>query len=136
MKTKYSIFLSPQSLSSLPQDASVLVAYSGGADSSALLHLLREDSLSKGYKLYAAHFNHQIRGDEATRDEKFCRATCERLNIPFYIGTADIPALAKENGNSIEAEAREQRYAFFETIMRENNISILVTAAPPQIIRP
>lgn len=128
MKNKYDIFLSPQSLASLNKDTSVLLAYSGGADSSALLHLLKEDSIKNGYKLHAAHFNHQIRGDEANRDAEFCKKACEKLDIPFHLGTADIPSLAKENGNSIESEARERRYAFFEKVMRENNISILVTA--------
>lgn len=128
MKNKKDIFTSPQQLASLPKDTPVLLAYSGGADSSALLHLLKEDSITNGYKLYAAHFNHQIRGDEAERDAEFCKKACELLNIPFCLGTADIPALAKENGNSIETEAREQRYAFFENVMRENTIPVLVTA--------
>lgn len=128
MKNKNAIFLSPQALSSLSQDASVLVAFSGGADSSALLYMLKEDSLAKGYKLFAAHFNHQIRGIEADNDADFCKKTCEALNIPFFLGTANVPSLAKARGNSIESEAREQRYTFFEKVMRENNIPILVTA--------
>ena len=129
MKNKSNIFYtSPQTLASLSQDTSVLLAFSGGADSSALLHLLKEDSQNKGYKLYAAHFNHQIRGDEAERDAAFCKNTCELLDIPFFIGSADVPSLANKNGNSIEAEARECRYAFFEQVMQENNIPILVTA--------
>ncbi len=128
MKNKNSIFVSPQALASLPQSTPVLIAYSGGADSSALLYLLKEDSILNGYKLYAAHFNHQIRGEEAERDAKFCKSTCEALDIPFFLGTADIPTLAKVNGNSIETEAREQRYAFFERVMQENGIPILVTA--------
>ena len=128
MKNKNNIFVSPQILASLPQDTPVLVAYSGGADSSALLHLLKDDANNKGYKIHAAHFNHQIRGDEANRDAEFCKNTCNSLDIPFYLGSEDIPALAKVHGNSIETEAREQRYAFFEKVMRENDIPILVTA--------
>ena len=129
MKSNNGIFYkSPQLLASLPQSTSVLVAFSGGADSSALLHLLKDDATARNYKLHAAHFNHQIRGEEAERDAEFCKSTCEKLSIPFYLGCANIPALAKENGNSIETEAREKRYAFFEKIMRENNIPILVTA--------
>ncbi|MBO5715365.1 MAG: tRNA lysidine(34) synthetase TilS [Clostridia bacterium] len=118
----------PHLLSNLPQNTPVLLAFSGGADSSALLHLLKEDAQTNHFKLHAAHFNHQIRGEEAERDAIFCKQICEKLDIPFYLGTADIPALAKENGNSVEAEARVQRYAFFEKIMREHNIPILVTA--------
>lgn len=129
MKNKSKIsYVSPHILSDLPKDTPVLLAYSGGADSSALLHLLNEDAKLNGFSLHAAHFNHQIRGEEADRDAEFCRATCQKLDIPFHLGIKNIPALAKANGNSIEQEARMQRYAFFEKIMRENDIPILVTA--------
>ena len=121
-------YVSPHILAHLPKDTPVLVAFSGGADSSALLHILTEDAKFHGYVLHAAHFNHQIRGDEAERDAKFCRSVCEKLNIPFHLGSADIPLLARDSGNSIEAEARERRYNFFAKIMRENGIRILVTA--------
>lgn len=129
MKNKNDIFYtSPHTLACVSQNAPVLVAFSGGADSSALLHLLKEEANNNGFKLLAAHFNHGIRGEEAERDAEFCKEICKKLDVPFYLGKADIPTLAKENGNSVESEARERRYAFFEKIMRENNIPILVTA--------
>lgn len=121
-------FTSPHILASLPENAPVLVAFSGGADSSALLHILKEDSKDLGYSLHAAHFNHRIRGDEAERDAEFCENICKSLDVPFHLGSADIPLLSKESGNSIEAEARERRYEFLEKVMRENQIPILVTA--------
>lgn len=121
-------YVSPQFLAKLPSDTPVLLALSGGADSSALLSLLVEDSKKNGYSLSVAHFHHGIRGDEADRDAKFCRESAKKYDIPFHLEKADIPSLARENGNSIEAEARERRYAFFEKIMRENNIPLLVTA--------
>ena len=122
------LYCSPQILASLPQETPVLLAFSGGADSSALLHLLHEDSQEKGFPLHVAHFHHGIRDAEADRDAEFCRVMASRLGVPFHIARADVPSLAKENGNSIETEARVQRYEFFEKIMRENNIPILVTA--------
>ena len=129
MKNEKNIsYASPHSLSKLPQNTPVLLALSGGADSSALLHVLNDDAQKNGYTLHAAHFNHGIRGEEAERDADFCKNICASLNIPFHLGKADVPTLAKENGNSVEAEAREQRYAFFERIMRENGIPILATA--------
>ena len=121
-------YVSPQSLAGVSKDAPVLVAFSGGADSSALLHLLAEDGKKNGFAVHAAHFHHGIRGEEADRDAEFCKSTAEKYGVPFYLGSADVPALAKKHGNSIETEAREQRYAFFAKIMRENNIPILVTA--------
>lgn len=125
---KHISYTSPYILANLPKNTPVLLALSGGADSSALLHLLNKDAQINGFKLHAAHFNHQIRGEEAERDAKFSKEVCQKLNIPFHLGKADIPSLAKQNGNSIEAEARAQRYAFFERVMRENEIEILATA--------
>ena len=113
MKIKKQIsYTSPYILANLPKNTPVLLAFSGGADSSALLHLLKEDAQTNHFKLHAAHFNHQIRGEEAERDAKFCEKVCQKLDIPFHLGTSDVPVLAKANGNSIEAEARAQRYAF------------------------
>jgi len=87
---------------------SVLVALSGGADSTALLLALREYG---GMTLAAAHFNHCLRGDESDRDEAFCRALCERLGVPFYAGRADVEA-CREKGEGTEEAARRLRYAF------------------------
>ena len=129
MKTKNKIlYVSPYILANLPKETPVLLAFSGGADSSALLSLLAEDSIKNGFSLSVAHFNHQIRGEEAERDARFCEGEAEKYNLPFYLGSADVPALAKDHKNSLENEAREQRYAFFEKVMRENGIQILVTA--------
>ena len=129
MKSAYKIsYVSPHSLASLPKSTPVLLAFSGGADSSALFSLLVQDSKIKGYPLYAAHFNHGIRGEEAERDAEFCQNVAKQFDVPFFLGSADVPALARAHGNSIEQEAREQRYAFFEKIMREHHIPILVTA--------
>ena len=53
------------------QYGTVIVGYSGGADSSCLLRLLESWCRENGVKLYALHVNHKIRGDEADRDQKF-----------------------------------------------------------------
>lgn len=90
----------------------IICAVSGGADSVALLfglYLLRE---KLRFTLSAAHFNHQLRGDESDRDEAFVRMLCDRYDIPLYVGTA--PVTAGEKG--LEAAARDARYAFFDTL--------------------
>lgn len=123
-----SSFISPSELAGEDSASPVLLALSGGADSAALLHLLAKDSVKKGYRLLAAHLNHGIRGEEADRDEEFCRRTASALGIPFFSEKLDVPALARERGTGLEEEARERRYAFLERIMTENSVKILATA--------
>ncbi len=121
-------FVSPHVLAGLPSNAPVLVAFSGGPDSRTLLHLLAADAAQKGYRLYAAHVNHGIRGDEADRDESFCQSVAEEYGIPLFVLRANVPALAEQTGQSVETAAREARYAFFEELLEKHNVSILVTA--------
>ena len=97
----------------------ILAAFSGGADSSLMLHLLRDWCAEKGFSLYAAHVNHGIRGEEAIRDRDFCSAVCQRMGIELFILNADVPAIAKKTGKSIESAARDVRYDFFAEIMRK-----------------
>ena len=59
----------------LDDDAKVLVALSGGADSVALLRILTR----LGYHCTAAHCNFHLRGEESLRDEEFARALCAKL---------------------------------------------------------
>lgn len=120
--------VSPHALCSLPTTETVLVAFSGGADSSALLHLMKDYCASAGTKLFAAHVNHGIRGDEANRDEEFCRQTAASLGIELFVHRENVPEYAKAHSLSIETAAREVRYAFFDRIMEQNGIRILATA--------
>ena len=121
-------FKAPPTLSGLSADTPILVGLSGGADSSALLLMLKIYSMQSGAKIYAAHLNHGIRGEEADRDESFCREFARSLNVEFFSLRLDIPAMAKESGESIESEARNARYDFFNKIMCEKSIPILATA--------
>ena len=83
-----------------------LVALSGGADSVLLLHLLQKKAEREGFPLFAAHINHGIRGDEATRDELFCKELCERLSVRFVCRRFDVPTIAKMCGMGIEEAAK------------------------------
>ncbi len=87
----------------------VLVALSGGADSVALLLLMQ----GAGADVLAAHFEHGIRGADSLRDAAFCRALCDRLEVPYTEGSADVPA-ERRGGEGIESAARRLRYAFLE----------------------
>lgn len=121
-------YRSPHRLADLPKDTSVLLALSGGADSRALLHVLANEAKKNGFSLLLAHVNHGIRGEEALRDETFCKALAEQYGLEICILRADVPTLAKDSGKGLEEAAREVRYAYFEGLMKERQISILVTA--------
>ena len=118
----------------LPNASAYLVALSGGADSRLLLELTiralleRDPRADVGSRVMAAHLHHGIRGEEAHRDEEFCRQVCESLGISLAVEHADIPALAAESGESIETVARRARYDFFQRVMTECRIPVLLTA--------
>ena len=98
----------------LEDGGTVLVALSGGADSTALLHFLYSVKEKYNLTILAAHLNHGIRGEEADRDERFCKILCEKYNIPFYSKTLDIPALSKQRGVSEELAAEMSATPFSE----------------------
>lgn len=121
-------YLPPWRIAGVPKETSVLLALSGGADSRALLHLLYEGARCDGFALTLAHVNHGIRGEEAWRDRDFCCGLAASYGLEICVLDADVPALAAKNGRGLEEEARSVRYAYFETLMRERNIPLLVTA--------
>ena len=121
-------FVEPQKIVGFAKDESILLAYSGGPDSSALLYMLKKYCDENGAKLCLAHVDHLIRENEHQRDLDFCKKTAEKLGVEIYIETVDVPKIAKETGESLELCARRLRYEFFAKIMAEKNIRILATA--------
>lgn len=90
----------------------VIAALSGGADSVALtfaLYLLKE---KLDFTLEAAHFNHNLRGQESDADEAFVRSFCHRFDIPLHVGSAQVVSGKK----GLEAAARDARYAWLRTL--------------------
>jgi tRNA(Ile)-lysidine synthase len=97
----------------------VLVAVSGGADSTALLHLLHENSKQLGITLHVAHLNHLLRKGEAEMDVKFVEGLAQKLGVPVSFEKIDVAAVARQNKRGIEETARETRYQFFEKLARQ-----------------
>lgn len=89
----------------------ILVGFSGGKDSVVLLTLLKSHEKDLGTDLSALHVNHGIRGDEANRDEEFCRELCQELRVPFYSVKVDAVSHSKQTGKGLEEAARELRYS-------------------------
>lgn len=109
----------------LPAGTRVLCAVSGGADSMCLLHWLsRQEDIS----LVAAHFDHQLRGEESRRDEAFVRDFCARNGIPLTVGRGDVRAFAQREKLSIEEAGRTLRYAFLSQAARTEGCSRVATA--------
>ena len=98
----------------------VLVGFSGGADSTALLLALHYLSPKLGFSLSAAHLNHQLRpssGNEAMH----CSIFCDALGIPFFCRHCDVTEFSAQGKLGVEEAAREVRYAFYkQTAAREN----------------
>jgi tRNA(Ile)-lysidine synthase len=136
-----------QVIRDLPPNRRYLIAVSGGRDSVALLHWL----ISLGYeRLIVCHLNHRLRGRSGDADARFVNRLVERYNeqalgsprtqtvkrsarptkdggIEFELSSANIRALGRKEKMSIEAAAREARYAFFaETARRRNCRTIFV----------
>ena len=94
----------------LDAESGVLVAWSGGADSTFLLRVLLVLSERYGFPLAALHVEHGIRGEESRRDASFCLGTGKALGVPTRVVSVDVPAVCRTTGESIETAARRLRY--------------------------
>ena len=99
----------------------ILVSFSGGPDSTALLYNLNKLKKELKINLTACYINHNIRPKAAKNEIKFCRDFCNKFNIPFIIAEADIPKYAKEQKLSIEEAGRNFRKTILQKIARDNN---------------
>ncbi|MGP1544263.1 MAG: tRNA lysidine(34) synthetase TilS [Candidatus Fimenecus sp.] len=91
----------------------VVIGFSGGADSSALIWALNEIKEELRLELLAVHINHGIREKSADEDELHCKKFCERLDIPFKSYSFDIPAESKKRKMGEEECGRLFRYEVF-----------------------
>ncbi len=118
----------------LPIEFPCLVALSGGMDSRVLLELAVQTAVARypeeppSRRVAAVHVNHGIRGEEADRDEAFCRQVCTSLDVPLVVEHIDVPAIARETGESEETAARRVRYDCFIRTMQARQIPLLLTA--------
>jgi tRNA(Ile)-lysidine synthase len=103
----------------------VIVAVSGGADSTALLFVLAELKKRKkfGLDFVAAHFNHKLRGKDSDADERFVQKLAADLGFEFVAGKGNL-----EGKSDIEQRARDERYEFLTKTANECGSSFVLTA--------
>lgn len=95
-------------------NATILVALSGGADSVAMLRILKQ----LGYNCKAMHCNFHLRGEESDRDELFVRSLCNETATQLLVMHFNTKEYAEQNKMSIEMAARELRYGWFEECVK------------------
>jgi len=102
----------------LERNDKILVAYSGGVDSTVLFHLLLELREEWSFELFLAHFNHMLRL-KAEEDEKFVRRMSREYSLPLFVRREDIRAYARSRALNIEEAGRKLRYDFLKKKARE-----------------
>jgi tRNA(Ile)-lysidine synthase len=113
----------------IPPNSAILVAFSGGIDSSSLavaLQRLKEPLKIK--RLALLHINHLLRGEESYRDENFAKDFAQKYSLELFVERVDVPSLAKKRGGNIEAVAREERYRLFEEVRKREGFDLVATA--------
>lgn len=102
-----------------------VLAFSGGADSCALLHYLS----TRCENLVCVHINHMIRGEEAERDESFAREMSKNYGVKFICHKIDIPKISAQRKTGLEQTAREERYrVLYEELSKNPECKCIVTA--------
>ncbi len=99
-------------------DASVVVAVSGGPDSTALLDALVRLRARHGLpkRIFVAHLNHLLRGEESDGDETFVRQLAERSGLSCFVEQINIADQARKEKKNLEATARRIRYDFLRRV--------------------
>ena len=106
--------LSP-SLLDAATDRPVMVGFSGGLDSTALLHLLANAPTRAPGSLRAVHVHHGLQA-QADAWEQHCRDICQQWNIPLQVIRVDV---ARDRGDGLEAAARSARHAAFKAQLHD-----------------
>ncbi|MCG8529330.1 MAG: tRNA lysidine(34) synthetase TilS [Desulfovibrionales bacterium] len=107
-------------------NTTLIVAISGGVDSTALLLTLKYLSEKLQFSIVAAHFNHKLRA-ESDAEQKHVLQLCQALSIPVRTASNDVAGYAKAHKMGIEEAARALRYSFLNDIKKDTNADWIAT---------
>ncbi len=102
----------------------LVLAVSGGLDSTALVHL----SHLCGLDFSIAHCNFQLRGAESERDEDFVKKLSEKYGVSLFVKKFETSTYAKAMKVSTQEAARELRYQWFRELQDDLKTDHLLTA--------
>jgi tRNA(Ile)-lysidine synthase len=89
----------------------VLLAFSGGLDSTGMLAVFLELRERWDLDLFLGHFNHRLRSN-ADQDERFVRKVAKENSLPLFVASEDVRSFAKQNRMNLEEAGRIRRYGF------------------------
>ncbi len=117
-----------QSMARLPQTRLFWVGFSGGVDSSALLHALHKNRDALQAPIHAVHFHHGLH-PSADSWQQHCRNFCRERDISFTSRKLEIK---RANRTSIEEESRNCRYLAIGEMLQRNDIYLTAHHADDQ----
>ena len=106
------------------KEKKLLIACSGGLDSTVLTRLFKELK----FNISVAHCNFSLRAKESDGDEEFVKTLADKLSIPIFTKTFDTKQYAASNKVSTQMAARDLRYDWFNELCKDHSFDFVLTA--------